>query len=79
MGSSKWSSKEYSFEDLYPASQYDFILQLKFDATDEQIKAYKRASMRGGHPTINKVKADGVQPTINIPVRLELTKKAGVV
>lgn len=75
----KWSEKVYSFEDTYPASQYDFTLELKYECTPQEEDAYYKASMRGGDVTVNRVRARGIQPTINIPVVLKLTKKAGAV
>lgn len=75
----KWSDKVYSFEDTYPASQYDFTLELKFECTPQEEDAYYKASMRGGDTTVNRVRARGTQPTINIPVVLVLTKKAGAI
>lgn len=75
MLASKWQDKVYSFEDIYPASEYDFDLQLKFGATKEQIEAWNFASINGGDINLNRVEANGIVPKIDIPVIISYRKK----
>ncbi len=75
MLASKWQDKVYSFEDIYPASEYDFDLQLKFGATKEQIEVWSFASINGGDINLNRVEANGIVPKIDIPVIISYRKK----
>lgn len=72
--SSKWSGGQYSFESEYPATDYNLEIQLSFDATKEQVKAWASANINGGKIGENVVKANGVVPSINIPIILTYTK-----
>lgn len=74
MEASKWSGKIYSFEDIYPASDYDFDLQLQFGQSDEIIDAWNLAGIHGGDIDNNRVEANGIIPKIDLPVVISYTK-----
>lgn len=72
---SDWNGNEYSFEDDYPADEYDIDLSLNGDSlTKEQKEAYSDAEIIGCSSS-NKIKAFGTVPTINIPIIIKAVKK----
>lgn len=71
-----WSNKEYSFEVIYPADQYDIDVELNGDsATADQYNAWASAKLVG-EVASNKIKALGTVPTVAIPVVLVVKQYA---
>ena len=67
MSVSKWSGKEYSFEDIYPSSKYDIAILPNGTCSDEQLSAFNSACILSSL-TSNVCKALRTVPTIDIPI-----------
>lgn len=74
LSASNWESDIYSFEETYPSSQYNIVVEPSQQCTDEQLEEYKYASLVGSS-TSNKLKAYEDVPTIDIPIIIEVTRK----
>lgn len=77
MSAANWNveAKTYSFEDMYPAAEYDIELDIDGDViTVEQLDAFNGARMVSS-ATTNMVKAFGEVPTVDIPVILKVQVK----
>lgn len=71
---SKWQGNTYSFEDLYPANNYDIAIELGESATLEQAYAFADACLKGSVGT-QVITALDIVPTIDIPITIEVLKK----
>lgn len=71
---SNWSSNIYSFEDIYPSSQYDIVVEPSQNCTLEQLEEYKYANLVGSS-TSNKLKAYEDIPIKDIPIIIEVRRK----
>lgn len=71
---SKWTEKEYSFEELYASSLYDIEIQPNNTCTEDEIEAWGNAVITGSSSS-NIVKALGDVPKINIPIIIKIVKK----
>lgn len=71
---SKWQGNTYSFEDLYPANNYDIAIELGESATLEQAYAFADACLKGSIGT-QIITALDIVPTIDIPIIIEVFKK----
>lgn len=68
MNASGWSGDTYSFESIYPSSEYD--IEIELDGTylvENEYDAWCEAKI-AGFPDENKVVAVGKIPTIDIPI-----------
>lgn len=75
MLASNWSGKYYSFESIYPFSEYDLRIQRNGEVVNSlQIDAWDAAKIDGS-PTANRAIAQGTVPTIDIPIILEVIPK----
>ena len=70
-----WSNGVYSFESLYPSTDYDILNILTNEhTTDAQRRAWIRADC-GGYRSTNTIEAHGEVPEIDIVVTLMVTPK----
>lgn len=67
MTASGWQDSQYSFESIYPASQFDLSIQPNHTCTTEQLDAYSAARLLGRIDS-NVVRAAGDMPTVDIPI-----------
>lgn len=74
MSASKWSGKAYSFEDVYPSSQYDIAIMPNEICSDEQLSAFNSASILSSL-TSNTCKALRTVPTVDIPIIIVYREK----
>lgn len=77
MSAANWDveAQTYSFENMYPAAEYDIELDIDGDViTVEQLDVFNGARMVSS-ATTNVVKAFGEVPTVDIPVILKVQVK----
>jgi len=67
-------AKIYSFEEYYPAAQYNINIEPDSSCTDSQMDAWTAAAIVGSTAS-NVVKAFGDVPSVDIPIILEVRKK----
>lgn len=71
---SKWIGNTYSFEEDYPADEYDLSVYLSSSCTREQVVEWNNGYVLGSG-TSNVLTAVGVTPTLDIPVTLKVVRK----
>lgn len=71
---SSWSNGRYSFENTYPSASCDISISPAEDITAAQLKAFGNAQLVADDIT-NEIIAKGTVPTVNIPIKLEVTSK----
>ena len=74
MIASLWVNGSYSFENVYPSSQYDIAIEVAPTATAEQFEAFG-AAMICGSAHSNVATALGDVPTVDIPVIIKAVRK----
>ena len=75
MLASGWVDGSYSFEETYPTSQYDLIVELDYDrCADEHIEAWNDAAMVGS-ASANVCRSLDFYPEIDIPIIIKVVKK----
>lgn len=76
MLASKWNktTSTYSFEDIYPAADYDIEIGPSDDATIEQMQAYG-AALIPINSGANVAVAKGEIPTVDIPLAIKVVRK----
>lgn len=79
MLASDWdtNTKQYSFESVYPATNYDIVdLMLNMSSiTEAQVTAWEDAECGGGYYDSNILVAQGTVPTVDIPLKLCIKSK----
>lgn len=71
---SSWANSRYSFETDYPATDYDISIDVSETATDAQMAAFSKAKIIGDDSE-NTLIARGTVPSVDIPIRLEVTNR----
>lgn len=66
---SGWSNSKWSFEQTYPASDYDLTVEVSDEATSGQYDAFCAAQIVGS-ASENTLTALGVVPNVDIPIVL---------
>lgn len=77
LAASAWDeeTKSYSFEESYPNTQYDIVIELDGGAaTEAQTEAWDSANIKGNYPE-NILYAKGDVPAVDIPVIRQVIKK----
>lgn len=74
MIASLWVNRSYSFESVYPSSQYDIAIEVAPTATAEQFEAFGGAMICGSADS-NVATALGDVPTVDIPVIIKAVRK----
>lgn len=73
----KWSGQTYSLEDVYPSRIYDVEVELSGNATKDSAKNWGKAIPVSDSNEKNIIKALGIVPNTNIPIRVKVVKKNG--
>lgn len=68
------SAKTYSFEEDYPAEEYDIEIEYAKTATEAQVEAFGAAKLAGDIST-NVITAIGTVPPIDIPIYITVYSK----
>lgn len=77
LAAASWNvtNKSYSFEEDYPNTQYDIVIELDGGAaTEAQTEAWDSANIKGNYPE-NILYAKGDIPAVDIPVIRQVIKK----
>lgn len=77
LAAASWNvtNKSYSFEEDYPNTQYDIVIELDGGAaTEAQTEAWDSANIKGNYPE-NILYTKGDLPTVDIPVIRTVIKK----
>lgn len=73
--STSWSEQTYSLESTYPSDTYDIEIELSGNATKDIAKVWGKAIPVSDSSGKNIIKALGIVPNANIPIRVKAVKK----